>query len=466
MNESIKNILNDVLKRIKPKPEIYEDIARRVNYVKEKLYEALNKHIDSPNDVFIGGSFARKTFLRDEYDVDIFIRYPLSIDLKNITKLTFDVSYKIFGRDNIKARYANHPYVEAYIDGIRFNVVPCYKVELLKWRTPVDRTYYHTMYLANRINEELIDEILLFKSFLKGLRVYGAEVSIKGFSGYLTELIILYYKGFIDAITNISKWRNRVIIDIEKHYKSIKEISVMFPRDPLIFIDPIDKGRNVASSLSRENYARLISAAKSFLSHPSKIFFYPYSIKALKQYIYSLDFNKVLKLPIIAILLEHGVKIEDIYHSQLEKLARKIVKQLEINGIEVIKHGVYSNYMDRSIILIMTSDRFIPQLYKMTGPYPTLMSEEDYLIKNVREEYLWIDDDMRWHKIGSRIFRDVKSLVKYLLESRKITIPKDIIGDRLTIKYIDELDEHELKEVEEWIRLFVKGVEYWRSIYS
>jgi tRNA nucleotidyltransferase (CCA-adding enzyme) len=46
----------------------------------------------------------------------------------------------------------------------------------------------------------MLGEVRLLKKFMKGTGVYGAEIKIGGFSGYLCELLILKYRSFAQTI--------------------------------------------------------------------------------------------------------------------------------------------------------------------------------------------------------------------------------------------------------------------------
>ena len=79
---------------------------------------------------------------------------------------------------------------------MRVNIVPCYKVALGEWKSAADRSPYHTKYIISKLDDRLRLEARLFKKFVKASRVYGAEVRVQGFSGYVCEVLILKYGSF------------------------------------------------------------------------------------------------------------------------------------------------------------------------------------------------------------------------------------------------------------------------------
>lgn len=306
----------------------------------------------------------------------------------------YKTSYKIFGKKNVKRRFAEHPYAETYYKGIRFNIVPAYKTNPLNWLSPVDRTYYHSKYINEKLDKELIEDVLVLKSFLKGIEYYGAEISVKGFSGYLTELLIIHYNGFWNLIENISKWRPPIIIDIEKHYNRKREILNMFPDARLIVVDPVDKGRNVAANVSNRNLSRLISAAKMLIKNPKEMFFYPFSEKYKEEFYKTIDIKGIIDKSILCILIKHGEKIEDIYHGQLERLSRKPSRQIEMIKHIVLKRNVYNDYSSISMILLFLDSLKINGFYGRLGPPTHISNEKEFLIKNRDKITLWIDDNI------------------------------------------------------------------------
>ena len=154
------------------------------------------------------------------------------------------------------------------IDGFDVDLVPCYLIENAACiKSAVDRTPFHTQYLSARI-AGLEDEVLLLKQFMKGIGVYGSELKVGGFSGYLAELLILRYGSFTDTLKAASSWRPGEIIDLERH-------STVRHDEPLIVIDPVDPARNVAAALTLDKMLQFAAASRCFLKNPDICFFFP-----------------------------------------------------------------------------------------------------------------------------------------------------------------------------------------------
>src|SRR4030042_4727964 len=129
--------------------------------------------------------------------------------------------------------------------------------------------------MKEHLEDEIRDEVRLLKMFMKGISVYGAEKKVGGFSGYLCELLILHYESFLKALEAFANHKRRIVVDIENLYEDReKEISLLF-NEPLIMIDPVDKGRNVASAVQPQKLHTFVAASQAFLKTPRQSCFYP-----------------------------------------------------------------------------------------------------------------------------------------------------------------------------------------------
>jgi tRNA nucleotidyltransferase (CCA-adding enzyme) len=142
------------------------------------------------------------------------------------------------------------------------DLVPCYAVEdATEIQSAVDRTPFHTRYLQERLDGDSAGEVRVAKQFLKGIGVYGSDLRTRGFSGYLTELLVLEYGGFRALVEAVADWHPPVRLDPEQHGSETFN-------DPLVVIDPTDTERNVAAVLSAANVARLQHYARELLAEP------------------------------------------------------------------------------------------------------------------------------------------------------------------------------------------------------
>ncbi len=67
----------------------------------------------------------------------------------------------------------------------------------------------------------------MLKKFLRSLHIYGAEISTKGFSGYVSEVLIIKFGSFLSTLEYFSNFTGdkkiitieNVLVDIEKSKK-------------------------------------------------------------------------------------------------------------------------------------------------------------------------------------------------------------------------------------------------------
>ncbi len=143
------------------------------------------------------------------------------------------------------------------MDGFEVDLVPCYLVEdASRLMSAVDRTPFHTKYVGSRIIGRE-DDVLLLKQFMKGVNVYGSELKVGGFSGYLAELLVLCYGSFAAVLQAASAWRPGQRLDLEGH-------GIGRHDEPLIMVDPVDPGRNVAAALTLDKMLQFASGGALF----------------------------------------------------------------------------------------------------------------------------------------------------------------------------------------------------------
>ena len=145
------------------------------------------------------GSFARGTWITQEADLDIFARFPPTMEREEWVEKVLPTMRKYFSRYRVLERYAEHPFLEFRVDGVRVNIVPSYDVKKGEWKSATDRTPYHTDFMQTHLTSELRREARLLKKFAKGIGTYGAEIKIGGFSGMLIDTLVLYYQSFMET---------------------------------------------------------------------------------------------------------------------------------------------------------------------------------------------------------------------------------------------------------------------------
>ncbi|MEM2341934.1 MAG: CCA tRNA nucleotidyltransferase [Candidatus Bathyarchaeia archaeon] len=365
LRAKIDIICREALKKATPS----EAERQRTLKFTERLIEALRlellrERLDA--DVQVEGSIAKDTWLAGEKDIDIFVLLPAEYD-RDVFPKVLEAARRVSGGNCLEA-YAEHPYLEAYLDGFTVDFVPCFRVKSTsEAKSSVDRTPFHTLYVKGKLNEQIKNEIRLLKAFMHGIGVYGAEIKVGGFSGYLCELLTLYYGSFLSVLEAASDWRKGEVIDIEGHYANPEDARRIFKGEPLIVIDPVDRGRNVASAVRVNRLHEFILASRLFLEKPDIRFFYPETLEA-----YSVDelLQAMDSRGSTFIFLKTGPirAVPDILWGQLFRSQRALINLIEQFNFEVIRSDVWSDEKSTNIFLFEISSRFLPAVERHTGP--------------------------------------------------------------------------------------------------
>ncbi|MEM2924123.1 MAG: CCA tRNA nucleotidyltransferase [Methanocellales archaeon] len=365
-----EEILKEVLNRIKPTPEERAILKKISERIIEKIAEiAREKGIEARG--LLVGSAARNTWLRGDKDLDIFILLPEDLNLDEFEKKGIEIAESV--AEKFEERYAEHPYVKAFINGYEVDLVPCYAISRPeKLKSAVDRTPFHNQYVIEHIKGKE-DEVLLLKQFMKGISTYGSELKTQGFSGYLCELLIIKYGSFLETLRQAKHWKYGVKIALEKQGE------VEFEH-PLVVIDPVDPKRNVAAALSKEKFYEFIAAAREFLEKPSLDFFFP-----LERKMDGGEFKEQLKkrgTAFYAVVFKSPNVVEDVLYPQLRKAKQSIEGLLEKHEFKVFKSDVYAD-SKYSIILLELSVWRLPYVRRHIGP-PV---EEEMHVKRFLAKY-------------------------------------------------------------------------------
>ena len=419
MTSTVHKVCAEVLKRVTPNAKERKHILMLAENLRTKVIEAIKK-AGIKAEVRVEGSVAKDTWLSEEPDIDIFMRVPITMSREAFGTVCLEIARKAMEGYRQIERFAEHPYLEAVVDKVKVNIVPCYKVKQGEWKSATDRTPFHTDYVKPLLNEKTCGEIRLLKRFMKGIGIYGAEIKIGGFSGYLCELLTLNYKSFINVLKSFADWKETKIIDIEGYYKERKDEVKKIFEEPLVIIDPVDKGRNAAAAVRKERLDELIVAARTFLENPHCIFFYPpvqeaYDIEKLGQAIASrrsalifIKFGKVKAVP-------------DVLWGQLYKSQKSLRKMLKQYDFEVLYDDVWSNEENINTFIFELERRFLLPLKKHLGPPIEKRKEcEKFLQKHLKSPNIisgpYVENG-RWVVEIKRKHMDVVSLLLEKLTS-------------------------------------------------
>ena len=261
MKNELKIDKRKILESILEKPAVRKKRLEKIAEI-ENVLRGLKKKEKLNFDIFLGGSYAKGTDIKGS-DADIFLLFPEEFNAFEI----LGILRKEFPEG--KEEYSDHPYIVLPQNSFSIDIVPGYKASSGKdLKTAVDRTPFHVKFITENFTDEMKDEVRILKQFLKGIRTYGAESSVQGFSGYVAELLINRYKTFENTVSEAKNWSIPYILD--KGAKGFNDAN-------LVIVDPVDSGRNAAANVSLENLATFILAAGLFSWENWKDFLFPRS---------------------------------------------------------------------------------------------------------------------------------------------------------------------------------------------
>jgi tRNA nucleotidyltransferase (CCA-adding enzyme) len=159
--------------------------------------------------------------------------------------------------------------------------------------------------------------------------VYGSDLKTRGFSGYLTELLVVEYGGFRAFVEAAADWHPPVVIDPEGHAAASFD-------DPLVVVDPTDPERNVAAVCASENVARLQHHARALLADPSEDRFYPSDPDPLSPAEMRDHIQRRGTTP-VAIAFDPPDLVDDQLWPQLRRSRDGLADELDRRGFDVLR---------------------------------------------------------------------------------------------------------------------------------
>lgn len=318
-----------------------------------------------PVEPLLVGSAAKDTWLRDHLDLDVFVLFP-----RTTPRDALERDGLALGRAVVpdgEERFAEHPYIRGTFQGYDAEVVPCYRVEHPDDRlSAVDRTPFHTTFVLGRLREGQRDEVLLLKQFLRGIGAYGADAAVEGFSGYLVELLALRFGTFDATLRAAARWggdRTFLVLGTTELKREFGE--------PLVVVDPVDAGRNVAAAVAPETFRLFCEAAKAFLVRPRAAFFFP--PERVLPPVEEIQRLAEVRGVHLALLRTPAPRLhDDTLAAQARRATRQVAAALERSGFGVLGSRAVTG--DRAGCLVAVREAVLPATEEHAGP--PLRSEE------------------------------------------------------------------------------------------
>ena len=457
-----------ILKQLRPTSEEID----AVNETAEKVIGVINDlcekgGIDAKANAV--GSVAKNTWLRGKSDIDIFISFPIETKMDDLKKNGLEIAYKANDalNGNASEHYASHPYLTCDIDGFEVDIVPCYAIEEgQSIISAVDRTILHTKYIQKHLRKEQEDEVLLLKKFMDAVGTYGSEFKTGGFAGYLCELLILKYGTFEKTLRAAQNWKRHTLIDLEDFGTGSNAI---FKQDPLVFIDPTDKNRNVGAALRMERYVDFIVASRNFLDvldddaldekeREEKIieFFHPLqkehlSNKSNEEIVqYLIDSFKDRETQTLLIRFPIPDMPADALHPQLLKTIQSICEKIEMEEFSVFKYDYWTDEEKYVIFTIELNVFKQGKYYIHKGPKVWPKKACDNFKEKWNDHLYPLDEFMVLTR--ERQFKTAKEFIIHILNEENIhmikvgkNIRESICNDYILLEIDDfliDLDKH------------------------
>ncbi|MDD5193820.1 MAG: nucleotidyltransferase domain-containing protein [Candidatus Nanoarchaeia archaeon] len=298
MKKELDSILDKEIEKIKIDEKTFDEINKMgLEFISDLRSRIKKKNIKA--EVFVGGSLAKNTMIKkdsnDLYDIDVFVRFDKKYPENKLSEFLL----KLMDKNAIKV-HGSRDYFQITKRNIRIEIIPVRKIKNPRLAENVtDLSYFHVNYVVNKIkkNKRLGQEIMLAKAFAYAQNCYGAESYIRGFSGYALELLICHYGTFLKFIQEISKSKERIIIDDSKFYRKKEELLMEMNESktfsPIILVDPTFKERNALAGLSRDTFDIFKKSCTAFLTNPDSEFF-------IKKNVYDeIKNNKNLKIILV-----------------------------------------------------------------------------------------------------------------------------------------------------------------------
>ena len=430
LNE-FKRVIKEILKEIKPS-------SSQNNHEKKFVDSLLNK-INKMNGVhkraIIAGSFARNTNLKDSKDFDIFVMYPKDTDKEVFVNQSLSLGKEVFKGNFWEKAYSQHPYIRGIIDGYKVEVVPAYDIEnTSELISAVDRTPFHLEYLLKALKNSQKDDIRLLKYFLKRIGCYGADSEFLGFSGYLCELLVLYYNDFLGVLQAVNNWDFNTKIALEDEH----EVSLNKFNDPLIVIDPTDSNRNVASAVARTTISKFIMASRLFLNNPALDFF---KEKIFRNLNYNQLVGKIENIPLLILEIENKDLLKDIVWSKIRRLGKKLNIYLNEEDFKILKLNYYYNEdSSKAYVFVIVNNLQRSGLKLSIGPKVNSIVHCENFINNSRASFgPYIKEDYLYSlKLRNQI--NIKPLILDFLFNNFKLPTKVYVGEEVRDLYLSNLE--------------------------
>jgi len=421
--------MNSILNYAKKEAAPSKKLQQKKQRIAKKACDLVNKCIEKYPQVIgfeFGGSYAKGTWVSekpvDNVDIDIFVKFNKKTSEKDFRNIGTKIGFESLKKYKPYTRHAEHPFVEAIIDGTRVNVVPCYDVNKGEWQSATDRSIYHTKFMKQKLSSSMKEDVRILKKFLQHIEVYGAEIAKEGFSGYVAEVLIFYFSSFEKTIKKISELEKGQVIG-----KSTKKFD-----SPIVIIDPVDNNRNLGTAISIDNLGKFVLASRVFLKKPSKKFFKKPISKCIMK-----NNDKI-----VIVQFRFKDRSDDIIWGQIKRASNALKTQLELGGFTVLRNSSTKDEKENAALVFLLHAKKIENSLVRSGPEISSKEHcEKFIAANLKKSQLmWINEEGKMQSLQKRKHDDVKLFLRDILKNnlKNSGIPKGLEKDfKKGVKIID-----------------------------
>ncbi|MBI2102040.1 CCA tRNA nucleotidyltransferase [Candidatus Woesearchaeota archaeon] len=400
----IRQVLDEVLESIQPDREYEKDIFEKLNVIIKNVNKG-QKRIKA----ILGGSGAKGTWLRT-FDADIFVLFDYK-KYKDKSDRLPDILERILRKKfrKIIRLHGSRDYFQIKQGDFTFEIVPILRIQKAEQAKNItDVSPLHSKWVLK--HKKKINEIKLTKQFCQANNVYGAESYIRGFSGYVCEILAVYYGSFLNLARNAAKWDSKVVIDAGRYYRGkdvFKLVNTSKLVSPLVVIDPVQKDRNAAAALSIGKFDVFKNAAKKFLKNPSKEFFARKNMDM--AFLKEKSGGNIL---IRAKATPLGGKI-DVVGGKLLKIYEFLVAGLKKHGFSMIRSDWEWDKKNDSIMYFLLDKKPLSRTVQIEGPPIKIKQHAEHFRKIHKKTFA---KNGKIFAIGQREFVKPEDLMKKLVK--------------------------------------------------
>ncbi len=394
LEEDLNALRSSILDKIRPTKNENHKISAIVAQI-TKILEQWNQNNSQFSYEFVtpqGSTGIKQTHLRNDSDIDLFIflnpeNYRDAIDPNAKTRIKISTLFrrlcdewiipalKESQFEDIYIAYAENPYVSTFLKGYDIDIVfsfilPEEQIQKYGPITAVDRTYYHSKFVTENLTPEQIDDVRIMKMFFKQNYSYGDKSPIArgGFIGYAAELLI-YHFGDIWSLFRNFKELPFTAVDFFKRSTSDLRAIPRVQKDFLLVMDPTDRKRNVAASISERAWIYCLKRIENFLATPELRNIYDENKHVLEKDDKYLN-NHFVVVETIQVSDSHYTKIRDKLYSIAESIKNLASYEFDHSPrFSSVEYSIYFNPSNKRFSLAFYTEQSIIDLdYMRKGP--------------------------------------------------------------------------------------------------